>query len=109
MADGTELIIIGILTKVLKTEWDLPDFYVEIMGGVMFAGMIIGAIISGYLGDLIGRKASLQYFSILLLVGAIGSVLMPEIWSFVAVRAILGIGLGAIVPICSTLQLEVNT
>lgn len=68
----------------------------------MFIGMICGVSLSGYTGDLLGRKKSMFIYSIVLLVGALGSVMMPEVWSLTLMFAVVGVGLGALIPLCVT-------
>lgn len=103
MADGAGLLIIGILTKVLENEWNLPAYQVELVGGIMFVGMIIGVALSGYLGDKIGRRLCLIIFAAVIMASSVSSAFMPEFWSLTIMRCIVGIGLGAIIPICLTL------
>lgn len=60
-----------------------------------FAGFAGAQLICGPLSDTRGRRPILIASLILFLVGSIGSLLAPEIWSFIAMRLLQGVGAAA--------------
>ena len=75
--DGAELVIISVITRVLEKEWGLSSLQIEVMGGVIYLGMILGTILVGPLGDRIGRRKILLATSVSLVISGILSGVMP--------------------------------
>lgn len=60
-----------------------------------FAGFAGAQLICGPLSDARGRRPILIAFLLLFLIGSVGSLLAPEIWSFIAMRLLQGVGAAA--------------
>lgn len=60
----------------------------------MMFGAAAGAIISGWLSSLSGRKKSLLISSILFIIGALGSAFSPNANILIISRVILGLAIG---------------
>jgi putative MFS transporter len=60
-----------------------------------FLGMVIGAALSGVLGDHLGRRAAYQFNLLLFGLASLAACFMPNIESLTITRFIMGIGLGA--------------
>jgi MFS transporter, putative metabolite:H+ symporter len=60
-----------------------------------FAGLSVGALFAGAIGDRLGRKASYQFNLILFGAFSILAAFAPDMWWLIAARFIMGIGLGA--------------
>ena len=60
-----------------------------------FCGMVIGAGLSGYLGDRFGRRSSYQFNLALFGVMSIAAAFAPSIYWLIGCRFLMGIGLGA--------------
>jgi putative MFS transporter len=56
LADGAEMIVISLLVKKLGIIWSLSNFEKGIMGSAVFIGFFLGALFSGKLSDIKGRK-----------------------------------------------------
>ncbi len=69
-------------------------------------GMFIGALTSGFLGDVIGRKKSAILFGLTHGVAGIIAVLLKDPYWFSAWRIITGFGLGGILPVIASLVSE---
>lgn len=107
--DGAEIMVISIITKVLEKEWALSNLQIEVMGAIIYLGMIVGTIVIGPMADKYGRKRMLNILSPALVVAGVVSGLMPGIWSFIAVRALLGVFIGGMIPIGMSLLMETST
>jgi len=108
-SDGAEIMVISLVTKILQSDWNLSDGEVELMGGILFLGMIIGTALSGPLGDKLGRKVTLLSGTTVLFVFGVISAFMPDYWSFVLMRSIVGMSIGFLIPIQTAYEVEVCT
>ncbi len=62
---------------------------------VTFLGMLIGAGFAGYLGDRFGRRSSYQTNLLIFGIASIAACFVPSMTWLIALRLIMGIGLGA--------------
>jgi fucose permease len=58
--DGSEMIFTTLLPNILKTEWNLTTLEISLFGSVFYIGLFFGALFSGILCDVIGRKLTLN-------------------------------------------------
>lgn len=77
-----------------------------LIGSVGSIGMAIGAVFFGALADKIGRRNSLLFSLLLFSIGNGLSALSPSLIVFMALRLLVGIGLGGELPVASTLISE---
>jgi len=108
-SDGAEITVISLITKILKKQWNLDDWEEELMGAVLFLGMIIGTFMSGPFGDKFGRRITLFGGTVVLFTFGMISAFMPEYWSFVIVRAFVGMSVGFLLPLQTAYEVEVCT
>lgn len=90
----------------LKSEWALTPAQVAFVGSAGLAGMFLGGAFAGRLADRFGRKAVFQWT---LLLFSIATGLCGFAWSFaslVALRVLVGIGLGGELPVAAALVSE---
>lgn len=106
--DGYDLVVYGaIVPKLLAYEpWALTPVQTGAIGSYALAGMFIGAILVGYLTDVIGRRkvmmASIAFFSLLMLLTAWAPT--PELFGLF--RFLAGLGLGGVIPTAIALTVE---
>lgn len=103
---GYGVTIIGFLLPSLGAEWGVSETALGVMAGAAMAGMLIGSIMAGVLADRLGRRNTLFYT--LLFVGIV-FLLSAQAWNYgslLVMRLLTGIGLGAILPVSSTLITE---
>jgi putative MFS transporter len=98
--------VIGFLLPSIRAEWQVSASALGLAASITMAGMLVGSIIAGALSDWYGRRNTLfwtlLYLGILFLISAAA-------WSFVSLlvlRFLTGLGLGAIMPVSSTLITE---
>jgi MFS family permease len=108
LADGLDAILTPILAQLLQTRWDLSDQQAAMLGGVRYLGMIFSSLFLGGLGDWAGRRKTLRYSLVLLTLAAGASIFMPEFWSFMVVRSLVGLLLGCCKPVVSCLSVELS-
>lgn len=84
----------GSLAAMVKsgfTDLRLGSFFIS----STFLGMMIGAGLSGYLGDRFGRRYSYQANLAIFGLASIGAAFAPNIYWLIVLRFVMGIGLGA--------------
>jgi MFS transporter, SP family, arabinose:H+ symporter len=68
------------------------------MHGVAIAsalyGTVLGSLFGGLPTDRLGRRRTLQLIGVLYLIGAAGSALATDVYSFITARALCGLGIG---------------
>lgn len=106
--DGYDLVVYGtIVPSLLNYEaWGLTPVETGAYGSYALAGMFIGAILVGYLTDIVGRRRILMFsvaaFSILMLATA----LAPSPLWFGVFRFLAGLGLGGVIPTAIAVTVE---
>lgn len=104
--DAMDIALISYIVTVLAVEWNLTDGERSLILSVGFAGMAVGAAVGGLLADRIGRR---QVFALTLLVYGVAtgaSALAGGVAVLLVLRFITGLGLGAELPVASTLVSE---
>ena len=106
--DGYDLIVFGaVVPSLLEYEpWGLDAKQAGAIGSYALVGMLVGALISGTVTDLVGRRKiilfCLCWFSLFMGVAAVAP--SPEV--FGVARFMTGLGLGGVLPTASALTLE---
>jgi len=93
--DGFEIYVAGgVIGLLVKTGWtDLASAGQFISAGVF--GMMLGAALSGVLGDRFGRRFSYQLNLLIFGLASFAAAAAPSMIYLVAARFVMGIGLGA--------------
>ncbi len=102
---------VGLISFVLaalaaQQQWDVTSTELSWIASIGFAGMAVGATAGGLLADRIGRR---QVFALTLLVFGLATGAAALSWSVAALmvfRFLIGLGLGAELPVASTLVSE---
>ncbi|MDR0852268.1 MAG: MFS transporter [Clostridiales Family XIII bacterium] len=104
--DGYDYMIVSYTLPQIKIEWGLSGGLAGSLSSWSMMGMIVGGAISGVVSDKIGRKKMLTFAII------IYSLLnLPLFWStgfemFAFFRVAAGVGLGACIPVVTTMFAE---
>jgi PHS family inorganic phosphate transporter-like MFS transporter len=104
--DAYDLFIIGVVLKLLKSEWHISSFETAIVGATALVSAAIGSAVFGRIADVFGRKYIYGFEVLVLGAGAIASAFSPNIWWLVAFRFILGLGIGGDYPVSATIASE---
>jgi len=92
---GFDTVVISGVTGALRVQYSLNPKEVGWTVAAAILGTILGAAFGGIPGDRYGRRASLRITAVLYLVAALGCAFAFGWWSFVTVRLIGGLGIGA--------------
>lgn len=104
--DAMDVGLISFIMAALAVHWELNPTQTSWLGSIGFVGMALGATFGGLLADRIGRR---QVFALTLLVYGLAtgaSALATGLGMLIALRFIVGLGLGAELPVASTLVSE---
>lgn len=104
--DAMDVGLISFIMAALAVHWGLTPTEISWLGSIGFVGMALGATFGGLLADRIGRR---QVFALTLLVYGLAtgaSALATGLGMLIALRFIVGLGLGAELPVASTLVSE---
>ena len=104
--DAMDVGLISFVMAALAKQWAITPTQLSWIGSIGFVGMAIGASLGGLLADRFGRR---NVFALTLLVygiatGAAG--LSTGLAMLIALRFVVGLGLGAELPVASTLVSE---
>src|SRR6478609_3510511 len=104
--DAMDVGLISFVMAALAKQWSLDATTLSWIGSIGFVGMAIGASLGGLLADRIGRR---QVFALTLLVYGVAtgaSALVTGLGLLLVLRFLVGLGLGAELPVASTLVSE---
>jgi MFS family permease len=104
--DGYDYMIVSYTLPQISKEWGLDAVLTGSLSSWSMLGMIVGGALSGIISDKLGRKKTLTYAILLY------SLLnLPLYWSngfamFAFFRVAAGVGLGACIPVVTTMFTE---
>jgi putative MFS transporter len=104
--DAMDVGLISFVMAALAVQWGLGATTLSWVASIGFVGMAIGAGLGGLLADRIGRR---QVFAVTLLVYGLATGAAALAWSVAALvvfRFVIGLGLGAELPVAATLVSE---
>jgi MFS transporter, PHS family, inorganic phosphate transporter len=104
--DAYDLFIIGVVLRLLRSEWHIGSVETAIVGATALVSAAIGSAVFGRIADVFGRKYIYGFEVLVLGAGAIASAFSPSIWWLVAFRFILGLGIGGDYPVSATIASE---
>lgn len=104
--DAMDVGLISFVIAQLAVVWEADAGQLGLVASAGFLGMAIGASVGGLVADRIGRR---QVFALTLLVYGVAtgvSALAMSVGALIALRFVVGLGLGAELPVASTLVSE---
>lgn len=101
-----EVAVLAMLRKPLAKEFGIDGYGLALVASAIYAGMIAGSFFGGYLSDVFGRRSVLLVAASIISLCGVGSAFAPDVYTFGTARMVLGIGIGAMVPISYSLMLE---
>ena len=104
--DAMDVGLISFVMAALAAQWKLDNDTLSWIGSIGFVGMALGASLGGLLADRIGRR---NVFAVTLLIYGLAtgaSALVGSVAALMVLRFLVGLGLGAELPVASTLVSE---
>ena len=107
--DGFDTQAIGFAAGAITKEWNLPESSAGTFFSAGYVGAIIGAVVAGYAYRLLGYRRVLCFWLCWVSAGSVLNALAFDYVSLVSIRALCGIGLGAIIPILLAITAEFSS
>ena len=104
--DAMDVGLVSFVLAALAVQWSLTPAEQSSLAAIGFVGMAVGASLGGLLADRIGRRS---VFALTLLVYGLAtgaSALVSGLVALLVLRFVVGLGLGAELPVASTLVSE---
>lgn len=106
MFDAMDVALLSFIMVALRQEWGLSAEEAGLLGTGNLVGMALGAFIGGFLADRIGRKPIFLLTLLLFGAASLASAFATGFLSMLLFRFLMGLGLGAELPVASTLVNE---
>lgn len=106
--DAMDVGLISFVIVVLADQWDLTTGERSWIVTIGFIGMAIGATLGGWLADRFGRRAVFATTLVVYGLATGASALVGGLALFLVLRFVVGLGLGAELPVASTLVSELS-
>ncbi|MGC5076831.1 MFS transporter [Agrococcus sp. DT81.2] len=104
--DAMDVGLISFVIAALAQQWSLTATETSWIASVGFVGMAIGATVGGLLADRIGRRSVFALTLIVYGLATGASALVGSLAALLVLRFVVGLGLGAELPVASTLISE---
>jgi len=104
--DAYDLFVIGVVMSLVKPIWHIGKVEESLVDSTALLAAAIGALLFGRVADMLGRKRIYGVEVLVLAAGAIGCAFAPGIWWLIALRFILGVGIGGDYPVSATIMSE---
>ena len=92
--DGFAFVFLSILLSLLKSEWNLTQMQVIVLGSVYYLGVAIGMLCQGIYSDIYGRKKLLTLTMGLLILTLFAHIFIQNYFHVVLLRFTFGIEFG---------------
>ncbi|MGY3127023.1 putative MFS transporter [Agrococcus sp. UYP33] len=104
--DAMDVGLVSFVIAALVQQWDLSTTETSWIASIGFVGMAIGATVGGLLADRIGRRSVFALTLIVYGLATGASALVGSLAALLVLRFVVGLGLGAELPVASTLISE---
>ena len=104
--DAYDLFIIGVAATLIQSEWHIASYQKSLLSSLALLTSAVGAVVFGRVADRLGRRKIYGYEVLVLAIGAIATAFAPSIWWLIALRGLLGFGIGGDYPVSATIMSE---
>uniref|UniRef100_A0A5B7AYI0 Putative General substrate transporter n=2 Tax=Davidia involucrata TaxID=16924 RepID=A0A5B7AYI0_DAVIN len=94
VSEAMEIMLLSFIGAAVQSEWRLSSSEESMITTVVFAGMLIGAYLWGFISDAYGRKKGLLGVAVVTTGAGFLSAFSPNYISLIILRGLVGIGLG---------------
>jgi len=103
---GSEFVITNLLLSTLKTEWSLMENQVVLLSSALFLGILITSVLSGNINSNYGRRKPILIGCITLSTFSMLTSFADNFWIMLAIKVLVGIGIGTVIPSLTSLVTE---
>lgn len=107
--DGVELLSMSIITPILKNQWQISNFWVQVMSSIFYLGMLIGAVLTGNFADRHGRRITIIYASAFQFLVCCSFAMINSVFMLVLLRLLYGFCYGFTLPLTISMVSEITT
>jgi len=104
--DSMDVGLIGFVLVVISKQWHLLPTTAGFLASASFIGMAIGSALAGLLADKYGRKRVFMWTLLVYSVATGLTAFATGVEIFIALRIVVGLGLGGELPVATTYVLE---
>jgi MFS family permease len=108
LTDGVELLTMSVLMSILKNQWNISDFKIELMTSLFYLGMFLGAIITGKIADKYGRRLTIIVASFLQFLTSLSFAYINSPSQLMILRFIYGFCYGFSLPLTISTIAEIT-
>lgn len=105
--DGVELLSMSLIMPIIKKEWVISNFWVEVLSSIFYFGMLIGALLTGRLSDKIGRKITILYSSMIQFLVGFSFCFINNLFLLLLLRFLYGFCYGFSLPLTISIVSEI--
>jgi len=104
--DGFDVLAITFAAPGIAKGWDIAPSAIGFIISIGLAGMVVGSLTLGQLADRIGRRRQILFSLIVMTVGMFASAMATSILMLSILRALTGLGLGAMLASINAMSAE---
>ena len=90
-----ESLVISLLYPALQVQWSLSSTEEGLLASSVFAGLVVGNVFGGQLGDIIGRRLTLLTGTVIFLIAGVAAAVASDFKSLCSFRSVLGLAVGS--------------
>ena len=105
--DGVEMVAMSLIMPIIKKEWDISNFWVEVLSSIFYLGMMLGALLTGMVADRRGRQKGIMYASLLQFIIGTSFALVNNLFFLLIFRFIYGFIYGFSLPLTVSMIAEI--
>lgn len=98
MLDGYDLSVMGIALPAVSEAWKVDPSLFKWSLSASLIGVGVGSVISGFMGDNLGRRRTLVTMYVLGSLACLGTVTAIDVPQLVVWRFLVGVGMGGAIP-----------
>ncbi|MEI6026657.1 MAG: MFS transporter [Betaproteobacteria bacterium] len=98
MLDGYDLSVMGLALPAVSEAWKVEASLFRWALSASLIGVGVGSVISGFMGDRLGRKGTLLTMYVLGSLACLGTVTATDVPQLVVWRFLVGVGMGGAIP-----------
>lgn len=98
MLDGYDLSVMGLALPAVSEAWKVDASLFKWSLSASLIGVGVGSVISGFMGDNLGRKRTLLLMYVLGSLACLGTVTATSVPQLVVWRFLVGVGMGGAIP-----------
>ena len=105
--DGVELITMSLVIPILKREWTISPFWIEVLTSIFYFGMFFGAFLTGKIADRYGRRPTILYASIFQFLVGFCFAFVNDLFTLIFMRFLYGFCYGFSLPLTISMISEI--